>query len=723
MKQLIQNLNSGDLEVVDVPAPRAGVGGILVRTRSSLISAGTERMVASFAQSNLLEKARARPDLVRQTIEKAKRDGVLDTLQAVRNRLDQPMPLGYSAAGEVVAVGDGVSDIRVGDRVACAGAGVAVHAQIIAVPRNLVVVIPENVSFDQAAFSTLGAIALHGIHLAGAQLGETVAVIGLGLLGLLTVQLLRAAGCSVAGIDPNAQRAELAMALGARWAGTDPAELAAHVALSTDGHGADAVLIAADTQSDQPVELAGELARKRGVVVAVGAVGTRLPRKTYFEKELHFRISRSYGPGRYDAKYEQEGHDYPYEYVRWTENRNLQAFASMVGSGAVNVEALITHRFEIEEAPKAYDLVLGKSGEPFLGVVLRYTSEPDPASRIAVAPPADGRPSAAATSVDVGVLGAGLFANATLLPAMKATPGVQLVAIGSGAGLSARAAAGRFGFEYCAAGGDELLRDERINTIAILTRHSLHATQVEAALRAGKNVYVEKPLCLTSEELDGVVAAYGEQPRQPMLMVGYNRRFAPMVVALREALRRTSEPLLLTARVNAGFIAPEHWTQDPNEGGRLRGEGCHFIDLLIDLAGHRVRRVTTHTLPDAGRYRQDNFTVTLEFANGSIGTVVYAANGAKAFGKESIEAFGGGISARLDDYRSLLFQQGGSARRMHSRLRQDKGHRGEWQAIVRHLTAGGPPPIDFDELVHSTRATLAAYESLRTGQPVEVSAS
>jgi predicted dehydrogenase len=723
MKQLIQNLSSGEVEVVDVPAPRVGPGGVLVRTRSSLISAGTERMVASFARSNLLEKARSRPDLVRQTIEKAKRDGVLDTLHAVRNRLDQPMPLGYSAAGEVVAVGEGVSDVRVGDRVACAGAGIAVHAQIIAVPRNLAVVVPDGASFDQAAFSTLGAIALHGIHLANAQLGETVAVIGLGLLGLLTVQLLRAAGCSVVGIDPNAQRADLAMALGARWAGTDPAELAVHVALSSAGHGADAVLITADTPDDQPVELAGELARKRGVVVAVGAVGTRLPRKTYFEKELDFRISRSYGPGRYDPKYEQDGHDYPYEYVRWTENRNLQAFASMVASGAVNVEALITHRFEIEEAPKAYDLVLGKNGEPFLGVVLRYTSEPDLANRIDVTPPSDARPVASAQSVDVGVLGAGLFANATLLPAMKATPGVRLVAIGSGAGVSARAAAGRFGFEYCAAGGGELLRDERINTIAILTRHSLHAAQVEAALRAGKNVYAEKPLCLTSAELDGIVAAYGEQPRRPMLMVGYNRRFAPMVVALREALRRTSEPLLLTARVNAGFIAPEHWTQDPSEGGRLRGEGCHFIDLLIDLAGDRVRRATTRALPDAGRYRQDNFAVTLEFANGSIGTVVYAANGAKAFGKESIEAFGGGISARLDDYRSLLVQQGGTARRMHSRLRQDKGHRGEWQAIVRHLTAGGPPPIAFEELVHSTRATLAAYESLRTGEPVEVSAS
>ena len=717
MKQLIQSLGSGKLEVVDVPAPRVLAGGILVRTRSTLVSAGTERMVASFAQSNLLEKARSRPDLVRQTIEKARRDGVLDTLDAVRNRLDKPVPLGYSAAGEVLAVGDAASEFRVGDRVACAGAGIAVHAQIIAVPRNLAVVIPDELSFDQAAFSTVGAIALHGLHLANAQLGESVAVIGLGLLGLLTVQLARAAGCVVVGVDPNAQRAELAMRLGARWAGTDPAEFALRVAALTGGHGADAVLVTADTTSDQPVELAGDVARKRGVVVAVGAVGTHLPRRTYFDKELEFRISRSYGPGRYDPDYEEKGRDYPYEYVRWTEKRNLQAFAAMVASGAVDVEALTTHRFEIEEAEKAYDLVLGKNGEPFLGVILRYTSEPDLAPRIAIA---DARPAAGAPSVDVGVLGAGLFANATLLPAMKATPGVRLVGVSSGAGVSARAAADRFGFAYCAASGDELLRDERVNTVVILTRHSMHAAQVEAALRAGKNVYVEKPLCLTGEELDAIVAAYEAMPRRAMLMVGYNRRFAPMVARLREALRRVAEPLMLTARVNAGFIAPEHWTQDPGEGGRLRGEGCHFIDLLIDLAGDRVRRVTARALPDGGRYRADNVAVTLEFANGSIGTLIYVANGAKAFGKESIEAYGGGVSARLDDYRSLLIQQGTSAQRMHSRLRQDKGHRGEWQAIVRHLTSGGPPPIAFDELVHSTRATLAAHESLRRGEPVEV---
>jgi predicted dehydrogenase/threonine dehydrogenase-like Zn-dependent dehydrogenase len=723
MKQLIQSVNSGELAVVDVPRPQVLPGGILVRTHASLVSAGTERTMATFAQQNLLEKARARPDLVAQTLDKVRRDGIVDTINAVRNRLDQPMPLGYSAAGEVLEIGRDVTELRVGDRVACAGAGFANHAQIISVPRNLAAAIPENVAYDHAAFCTLGSIALHGIRLANVRLGEVVAVIGLGLLGQLTLQMLKAAGCIAIGTDIAEDRAELARRLGASWAGTDVTAFAAQIAAATNGHGADAVLITADTPSDQPVELAGQIARKRGVVISVGAVGTRLPRKAYFEKELEFRVSRSYGPGRYDPEYEMKGHDYPYEFVRWTEKRNLESFAAMIATGAVDVEALITHRFEIEQAPAAYDLIMGKSGERFLGVVLRYSTAPDLSRQHGVRQPQLPLSKAAASAaalqrtVNLGVLGAGLFATSTLLPVMKETPGVSLVGISSGAGVSARKAADRFGFAYCATDSDALLNDPRVNTVAILTRHSAHARQVIAALQAGKHVFVEKPLCLTNDELDAIVAARSSQ----MVMVGYNRRFAPFVTTLRETLRRTGAPLMLTYRVNAGFIDPQHWTQDPESGGgRLRGEGCHFIDLLIDLAGDRVRRVSTRALPDAGQYREDNFTVTLEFERGSIGTVIYAANGAKAFGKEAIEAFGGGVAARIDDFRSLHIQEGGKSRRMTSRLRQDKGHRGEWQAIARHLTKGAPAPVPFEELVHSTRVTLAAYESLRTGAAVEV---
>jgi predicted dehydrogenase/threonine dehydrogenase-like Zn-dependent dehydrogenase len=720
MKQLIQSVNTGVLSIIDVPVPQVRAGGILVRTHASLVSAGTERTMASFAQKNLLQKAQSRPDLVRQTIDKARRDGLLDTIDAVRNRLDQPQALGYSAAGEVIAVARDVTELRVGDHVACAGGGYAVHAEIISVPRNLAAVVPESLPYDHAAFSTLGAIALHGIHIAEARLGEVVGVIGLGLLGQLTVQMLRAAGCIVIGTDPQPHRAELAARLGAHWAGSDLDAFRSMIASFSNGYGADAVLITADTPSDQPVTLAGEVARKRGVVISVGVVGTHLPRKVYFEKELDFRISRSYGAGRYDADYEEKGRDYPYEFVRWTEKRNLESFAKMVAAGAVDVESLITHRFDIENGEGAYDLILGRTQEPFLGVVLRYPSEPGRPARIE-SPVRQTVPAPTASDVNVGVLGAGLFANGTLLPVMKATERVSLRGIASGTGVTAKRAADRFGFAYCASAADELLNDPSINTVAILTRHVLHARQVETALRAGKHVFVEKPLCLTHEELDGIVAAYASLPVQPMLMVGYNRRFAPMVDKLRTSLRAVVEPLMLTFRVNAGYIPREHWLHDPNDGGgRLRGEGCHFIDLVIDLANDRVERVTTLRLPDSGKYSEDNFQVTMEFRNGSIGTVLYVANGAKSFGKEAIEVFGGGISARLDDYRSLQIQHGTRSERMTSRLRQDKGHRGEWQAIARHLTAGGPPPIPFENLVHSTRVTIAAWESLRNGGTVEV---
>jgi predicted dehydrogenase len=393
----------------------------------------------------------------------------------------------------------------------------------------------------------------------------------------------------------------------------------------------------------------------------------------------------------------------------------MQAFARMLSIGAVDAEPLISHRYEIEQAEKAYELILGRTNEPFLGVVLEYTTEPLLARRISVGA---ARPAVPTTAVNVGVLGAGLFANAVLIPAMQKTDGVNLVGVASGGGVTARTAAKKFAFSWCASSSDELLHDDRVNTVAILTRHHLHARQTLAALRAGKHVFVEKPLCLTTGELAELEAAYDGTR---MVMVGYNRRFAPMVIALRDILRTAGEPLLLTYRVNAGFIPANHWTHDPEQGGgRLRGEGCHFIDLLIDLAGDRVRRVTTRVLPDSGRYQQDNFQVTLEFTNGTIGTVIYSAGGSRSFGKESIEAFGAGIAARLDDFRTLDVRRNAKATTLRSRLRQDKGHRAEWEAITNHLTRGGPAPIPFEELVHSTRATLAAYESLLTGEAVAV---
>jgi len=739
MKQIIQSFKTGDLTISDVPTPAVQSQGILVLTSASLISAGTERMLVDFAEKNLLQNVRSRPDLVRQTVEKARREGVFTTLEAVQNRLDKPVPLGYSCAGSVIEVGAGVSEFKVGDRVACAGAGYANHAEVVSVPKNLAVKIPEDVDFESASFTTVGAIALQGIRLAEVKLGEVVAVIGLGLLGQLTAQMLKAAGCTVVGLDIQPQRAELALQLGADAVATKPDDLLGICHRLSAGHGADAVLIAADTKSDQPVELAGKIARDKGIVVAVGTVGMSIPRKVYFEKELDFRISRSSGPGRYDPEYEEKGHDYPYAYVRWTEQRNMQAFVQMLSEGKVKVGPLITHRFPILNAPKAYELITGKTGDSFLGVVLTYPETPDLKRKVVLRSVngtasygEENKLSAPLKQVRLGMIGAGSFARATLLPAIRVAHDVKLIGIVSGSGLSASSAAERYGFDYCTTDEQELLNDPAINTVAILTRHNLHAQQVITALKARKHVFVEKPLCLNEEELEEIISTYqgvresiitedgrsSSAIQPPLLAVGFNRRFAPFLVELKQHLQRVQEPLMLHYRVNAGFIAPDHWTQDPAQGGRLLGEACHFIDLLIYLTGSTPQTIIARALPDSGLYSRDNLLITLEFANGSLGTVTYVANGNKSSGKESLEVFGGGLSARLDDFRKLVIHDGNRSVKRVARLRRDKGHRAEWRAITAYLTGNGPIPISFEEIVHSTQATLAAQRGLQDGEPI-----
>ena len=725
MKQLVQHIRSGQSLVTEVPAPGAGPGQVLVNVAFSLVSAGTERMVIEFAEKTLLGKAVARPDLARQALDKARCEGILTAFDAVRNRLDQPMALGYSLAGTVIDAGPGVHGFAAGDRIAAAGGGHAVHAEVVNIPVNLAIKLPEGVEIESAAFTTLGAIALQALRLCDAKLGESVAVIGLGLVGQLTVQLSRAAGCRVLGMDLNPERARRALASGAEAVATSSNDFAALCRARSAGHGVDAVIIAADTESNEPVALAGQIARDKGVVVAAGAVGTTIPRKVYYEKELDFRISRSYGPGRYDPEYEEKGRDYPYGYVRWTEQRNMQAFVQLLAEGRLDVRSLITHRIPIESGVKAYEIIKGKTNEPFLGVLLTYAGAPDRARKIVLrhGPPASGE-SRRVPQVNLGVLGAGNFANSTLLPVIKGLPGVRLEGVVSARGLSARHTADRFGFAYCATDEQRVLSEPGINTAVILTRHHLHARQVIAALRAGKHVFVEKPLCLTRAELLEIVRAYeaaadSNASARPVVMVGYNRRFAPFVLELKQKLRGVQEGLMLHYRVNAGFIPANHWTQDPAEGGgRLLGEACHFIDLLIFLAGDAVRKVSTRALPDSGRYSRDNLSVALEFANGSLGTVTYVANGDKGFGKECLEVFGGGLSARLDDYRNLSIRYGSKRVNRTARLRQDKGHRAEWQAFVACLTGQGPVPIPFEEIVQSTEATLAAQDSLERGSAV-----
>ena len=712
MKQVLQNMRDGKTTVTEVPVPTPHTGQALVKVAASLVSAGTERMLVEFGEKSLLGKARSRPDLVHQVVDKMKREGALPTLQAAFNRLDQPMALGYSSAGTIVALGDGMEGFKVGQRVACAGGGYAVHAEYDLVPRLLLTPLPESVDFESAGFTTLGAIALHGFRLADPQIGENVAVIGLGLLGLLAGQIAAAAGCLVFGIDTNPQRVALAASLGLSACLRDQAVDSAQA--FTLNRGFDVVLICADTPSNDPVELAALIARDRARIVATGAVGLTFPRKIYYEKELSFVNSRSYGPGRYDASYEENGHDYPVGYVRWTEARNFQAAVDLMAGGKLKVAPLITHRFPIEKAAAAYEVITGKKKQVFLGVLLTYPLDTSPGSRVISF---NVQPSKREGLVTLGVLGAGLFANATLLPAIRKIPGIQLAGIASAGGLNAQHSARKFGFAYAASSDDEILTDPNINTVAILTRHDMHAALVLKALQAGKHVFVEKPLAITPESLEEIVQALSSA--NSLLLTGFNRRFAPLAVELSKFLADRREPLHMHYRVNAGCIPLNHWVHDPAQGGgRIIGEGCHFVDFLAFLAGAAPLSVSASALPDNGKYHQDNVSMTFTFPDGSLGVVDYLSNGDKSFPKERLEVFCGGRVAVLDDFRSLELVHAGQRRLV--KKAQDKGWYGEWVAFSKAIREGGEPPIPYEQLVGVTKATFAVMESLRAGKTIDI---
>ncbi len=712
MKQLIQNIKNGKTTIEDVPVPTPRDGQALVKVSASLVSAGTERMLVEFAEKSLVGKARSRPDLVKQVLDKAKREGITPTLQAALNRLDQPMALGYSSAGTIVALGKNMTGFKVGQRVACAGFGFATHAEYNVVPKNLLTPLPKNVDFESAAFTTLGAIALHGFRLAETQIGENVAVIGLGLLGLLTIQIADAAGCNVLGIDVDPERVKLASSLGLQ-AVTRPEAEASASALSLS-RGFDAVIICADTSSNDPIELAGVISRDRGRVVATGAVGLNIPRKIYYEKEIAFINSRSYGPGRYDSDYEENGNDYPLGYVRWTEGRNFQAIVDLMASEKLKVQPLISHRFPIERGVQAYEVITGKKKEPFLGVLLKYSGSEKAETKIDFVSPIR-RP---LSTVKLGVLGAGLHANFTLLPIIKHNKDYELIGIASAGGFHAQDSGKKFGFHYATSSDDEIINDKNINTVAILTRHDSHADLIVKALKAGKHVFVEKPLAINSEQLS-VISKQLAKTDNCLLLTGFNRRFSPHAQSLKSQVSSLKSPLHAHYRINAGYITSYHWTQDPNiGGGRIIGEACHFIDLITYLVGTPPVSVNAVALPNNGKYSDDNVSMTFTFPDGSIGVIDYLANGDKSIPKERLEVFCEGVVAVLDDYVSLTVTKDG--KKKEERIAQDKGWKNEMSAFAKAIKEGQEPPIPYEQLIGVTKASFAAVESIRSKQNIEI---
>jgi predicted dehydrogenase/threonine dehydrogenase-like Zn-dependent dehydrogenase len=713
VKQILQNLKTGAVTVTDVPAPVVRPGFVVVRTAASLISAGTERMTVEAGQKSLVGRAFDQPALVKQVIQKARTEGVLNTIDAVRSKLDSRIALGYSAAGTVIGAGEGVDGFRPGDRVACAGVGYASHAEVLAVPQNLCVRLPDPVNFDAASFGTLGAIALQGIRLIEPTLGEATVVIGLGLIGQLAVQLLKANGCRVFGIDLDQGKIDLAKRFGADDGAAPGDDTRRRIMDWSRGRGADAVLITATSPSNQPVELAGEISRPKGRVVVVGAVGLNLPRKPYYDRELSFKISMSYGPGRYDPEYEERGHDYPFGYVRWTEGRNIEAFLDLLTEGRVNVEQLITHRFKLADSERAYEVITGN--EPYLGVVLQYDTERELEDRIPLAP----RKATPAAEVRIGLIGAGGYAKGMLLPNFKAA-GAQFQSIATASGVTARSVGEQNGFRFCVSSAADVIDDEDTNLIVIATRHDTHASLAQQALEYGRHVFVEKPLALTDEELEAVLAAAKQS--SVSLMVGFNRRFSLLANRAREVFAGRLTPLSINYRVNAGRVPRGHWAHDPKEGGgRIIGEVCHFIDLMHFLTGSLTERVYAEAISSSHDdvINDDSVFITLRFADGSNGSIAYVAEGDRAMPKERIEIFGGGKSFVIDDFRSaIVFQDGRETKT--SLRRQDKGQRDEILAVCAVVRGERPAPIALDDLAATTRATFRILESLRSGLPVEV---
>jgi predicted dehydrogenase len=740
MQQVLQEQRTGETVVRAVPVPRCPPGGVLVHNSFSAISSGTERARVQLSQKSLLGKAHERPDLVREVIARARRDGVKATVQAVQRRLGQEVAVGYSSAGTVVEVGEHARGLLPGDRVACAG-DTASHAEFVAVPANLCVRVPDGVPLQSAAITTIAAVALHAVRLADADVGSRVAVIGCGLVGQLALRLLRAAGSETFALDIDPRRVEQARAGGSDHASALHPEVAHEVRARTGDVGVDAVVVAAAATGNAPLLLASDIARDRAAIVLVGAVPIDLPRAALYDKELRFRVSRSYGPGRYDAEYEERGLDYPIGYVRWTERRNMEAVLRLQAQGRMSVSDLV-EVVPVQEARAAYARLTGADGPPPRGaLLLAYGAEGATTAGIvekaidlgdattttdSVSAPQNGATGAApkrgsgSSPVRIGLIGPGAFAGRLLVPALQQA-GASLRVVGGGAGPSAAAAARNGTFRRVADEAAALIADPQVDAVVVGTRHADHATLVTEALRAGKHVFCEKPLALTSDELDTVMKT--ERAAPGTLLVGFNRRFSPLLREMAAFLDTAAEPMTLSYRVSAGRLPEDHWTHDLAQGGgRILGEACHFVDALSFLTGHPVAEVSARGHGAGPRPIQayDNLVVTLRFADGSVASLLYAAAGSPRVAKERLEGFCGTRTAMLEDYRTLHLYNG----RHHDRRRtraQDKGHRQEIAAFLRAARTG-EPAIEPDEIANVTLATLAIVESLRTGRAVRLDA-
>ncbi len=705
MKQIIQNLKSGETVLEEVPAPLVRRGHLLIQTHRSLVSLGTEKMLVDFGKSNLISKARQQPEKVKQVLDKIRTDGLMPTLEAVFNKLDEPMPLGYCNAGEVIEAGEGVSGYKVGDRVVSNGP----HAEYVSVPVNLCARIPGNVSYDEAVFTVIASIGLQGIRLVNPSLGETVVVIGLGLIGLLTAELLVANGCEVIGFDFDDKKIELAKQKGVKafnsGAGSDPVKMVEQL---TGNIGADAVIITASTKSNDVITQSAQMSRKRGRIVLVGVVGLQLNRADFYKKELSFQVSCSYGPGRYDEQYENKGTDYPLPFVRWTEQRNFEAILHAISAKRLNVLPLITGRIDLEN----YLQVYGNMNSGSIASILVY-------------PDHTNSKNGQATSVQlkqgnfdkskgvIGIIGAGNFTKMTMLPALKGT-GAQYKYIASAGGVSANALAKKYGFTHSTTDYRLLLQDADVDMVCITTRHNLHASMTIESLEAGKHVFVEKPLAVSQQQLNKVVEVYNASAIKhgKTVTVGFNRRFSPFIQKARQLLNDSSTPINMIATINAGFIPPEVWVNDMQVGGgRIIGEACHFIDLMTYLNGSKVVAVGMTALGLTTPENTDNAVITLKFENGSQGVVNYFSNGSKAYAKERYEIYSQGRTLVIDNFRKM---EGFGFKGFSSmRGKLDKGHKAQFAALVQSLQSGNKPLIPFDELVNTTQASFAALESLK----------